>query len=171
MPLNSRVMSAYAFFERAIVYVLLGLLVVVVLFATWALASELLSWLWIRLSGGDRIDAHAANEFFERLNLLRKIFGGFMLVLIGIELMKTIVMYLDERVLHVEVVFTVAVIAIARHAIDLDIGETQPLTLVGMGAMILALTVGYFYYCKAIGHGVGVNGAGAKPPADRPGLH
>ena len=63
--------------------------------------------------------------------------------------MKTVVAYLDEHELHVEVVFTVAMIAIARHAIDLDLAVTPPLTLVGMGVLIVALACGYYIFRKA----------------------
>jgi uncharacterized membrane protein (DUF373 family) len=71
------------------------------------------------------------------------------MILIGLELMKTIVMYLDERVIHVEVVFSVAMIAIARHAIDVDFNNVPPLAMIGIGAIIIALAVGYFYFKKA----------------------
>ncbi len=39
--------------------------------------------------------------------LLREVFTGFLMILIGLELMKTIVMYLDKHVVHVEVVLSV----------------------------------------------------------------
>jgi uncharacterized membrane protein (DUF373 family) len=47
------------------------------------------------------VDLHA---LFARMDLLREVFGGFLLLLIGLELAKTVVMYLDEQVLHWEVV-------------------------------------------------------------------
>ncbi len=48
---------------------------------------------------------------------LPEIFGFFMLILIGIELLETIRAYLVENVVHVEVVIEVALIAIARKVI------------------------------------------------------
>ena len=68
--------------------------------------------------------------------------------------MRTVVTYLERHELHVEVVFmvfTVAMIAIARHAIDVDIEHVEPVALIGMGALILALTLGYFLYRRAVG--------------------
>ena len=151
MPVKAQAMKAYTWFEQGIVLILLALLIIVVVMGTWSLASEILVRAYGRLTGAPPIRHEEIAEFFERLSVLREVFGGFMLVLIGIELMKTVVMYLDHRVLHVEVVFTVAVIAIARHAIEIDIAEEQPMMLIGMGAMVLALTIGYFYFRKAIG--------------------
>jgi len=45
---------------------------------------------------------------------------------------------------HVEVVFTVAMIAIARKVIILDIKEVSSLTLIGIGVIIVALSAGYY---------------------------
>jgi uncharacterized membrane protein (DUF373 family) len=63
--------------------------------------------------------------------------------------MKTIVTHLDEYVIHVEVVFLVAMIAIARHAIGDDSNKVPPLAMIGIGAIIVAVTIGYYYVKKA----------------------
>jgi len=55
------------------------------------------------------------------LNQLMDLFGIFMLVLIGIELLDTIKVYLKENVMHVEVVVLVAIIAVARKVVVLKI--------------------------------------------------
>jgi uncharacterized membrane protein (DUF373 family) len=55
---------------------------------------------------------------------LLEIFGLFMLVLIGIELLEMIKIYLDEKVIHVEVVFMVAIVAIARKGVTLDVKKS-----------------------------------------------
>jgi hypothetical protein len=81
----------------------------------------------------------SALEFLKKFAMLRQVFGAFLLILIGVELMRTVVTYLEKHELHVEVVFTVAMIAIARHAIDVDIEHIDPLALLGMGALIVAL--------------------------------
>lgn len=75
---------------------------------------------------------------------LLDIFGMFLLVLIGIELLETVKMYLTEKKVHVEVVFAVAMIAIARKVITLDVQELSSLTLLGIGAIIAALSAGYY---------------------------
>ena len=68
-----------------------------------------------------------------------------MLVLIGIELLETIMKtYLTQDQPHYEVVLSVAIIAIARKVIILDLKEVDSLSLIGIASIILALTAGYF---------------------------
>jgi uncharacterized membrane protein (DUF373 family) len=80
---------------------------------------------------------------------LLELFGLFMLVIIGIELLETIMKtYLTQGIPHYEVVLTVAIIAIARKVIILDVHETDNLSLVGIASIIFALTVGYYFMKK-----------------------
>ncbi len=77
---------------------------------------------------------------------LLEVFGLIMLVVIGIELIETVMKtYLVEGVDHVRVVLSVALIAIARKVIILDLHEVSSLSLMGVGVIILALAFGYFF--------------------------
>ena len=58
-------------------------------------------------------------------NELLNIFGIFLLVLVGIELVYTLKTYLTENALHVEVVLMAALIAIGRKVIILDVIESN----------------------------------------------
>ena len=76
---------------------------------------------------------------------LLDIFGLFMLVLIGIELLETIMKtYITQGQPHYEVVLSVAIIAIARKVIIIDVKEIDSLSLLGIASIVLALTAGYF---------------------------
>ena len=80
---------------------------------------------------------------------LLEIFGLFMLVLIGIELLDTIAKtYMAESVDHAQIVMAVAIIAIARKVIILDVKDLSGLALVGIAAIILALCIGYYLIKK-----------------------
>jgi uncharacterized membrane protein (DUF373 family) len=83
------------------------------------------------------------------------IFGLVFMVLIGLELLETIKTYLTKDQLHVEIVFLVAMIAVARKVIILDIKELDAVMLLGIAALILALAAGFFFvrlaYRKAPG--------------------
>jgi len=81
---------------------------------------------------------------------LFEIFGFFMMILIGMELLESIRTYLTDEVLHVEVVFLVAMIAIARKVIILEVKDLDPLVLIGIASIILALAGGYYFVKKAI---------------------
>lgn len=77
-------------------------------------------------------------------NELLDIFGFFMLVLIGVELLESVKTYLSKNVVPVEVVFSVALIAVARKIIILDVKELSSFTLLGLASMVVALSVGYY---------------------------
>jgi uncharacterized membrane protein (DUF373 family) len=80
---------------------------------------------------------------------LLEIFGLFMLVLIGIELLETIAKtYMAESVDHAQIVMAVAIIAIARKVIILDVKDLSGLALVGIATIILALSIGYYLIKK-----------------------
>jgi len=82
---------------------------------------------------------------------LLEVFGYFLLVLIGVELLETVKMYLKKDVFHVRVVIEVALIAMARKAITEEPHDVQPLTLFGIAALILALAVASYFQRKAEG--------------------
>lgn len=76
---------------------------------------------------------------------LLEVFGYFLLVLIGVELLETVKMYLKKDVIHVRVVIEVALIAMARKAITEEPASVPSLTLFGVAALILALAVASFF--------------------------
>lgn len=150
MQVREAVLRSYVVVERVIILALLVLLMLVVFSATAQFAIEILRRTW-HLLLGTRLGPESALEFLHKFAMFRQVFGAFLLILIGVELMRTVVTYLESHKLHVEVVFTVAMIAIARHAIDVDIEHVEPIALIGMGVLILALTLGYYLYRRAVG--------------------
>jgi len=118
--------------ERVIVLSLLVMMVAVVLLSTvdlgWTIVKDIITPPLFLLDVDELLD----------------VFGMFLLVLIGVELLETVKMYLTKKTVHVEVVFTVAMIAIARKVIILDVKELPSLTLMGIGVIIIALSAGYY---------------------------
>jgi uncharacterized membrane protein (DUF373 family) len=86
------------------------------------------------------------------LNLeeLLEVFGFFLMVLIGLELLETIKAYLEQDKVHVEVVVLVAMVAIARKVIILDLDEMDAEMLLGVSAVIVTLSVAYVLITKAL---------------------
>lgn len=119
-------------FEKFITVSLIIMMAVVILLATIELG-------WIIIN-----DIITPPVLLLDINEMLDIFGLFLLVLIGIELLETIKAYLSERVIRVEVVIIVGLIAIARKVIILDVKELSSLTLIGIAAIILALSAGYY---------------------------
>jgi uncharacterized membrane protein (DUF373 family) len=124
-------------FEKIIIRVLVALMAFVLLLSTVELA-----WVIIK-------DIITPPILLLEIDELLDIFGLFMLVLIGIELLDTIAKtYMAESTDHVQIVMAVAIIAIARKVIILDVKELSGLALVGIAAIILALSIGYYLIKK-----------------------
>ena len=77
------------------------------------------------------------------------VFAFFLMVLIGLELVETTKMYLEEDVFHVEVVVLVAIIAVARKIIIIDYESVSYSMLLSVAALMIALSIGYFLLKKA----------------------
>jgi uncharacterized membrane protein (DUF373 family) len=87
----------------------------------------------------------APPRFLIRVQGLLEIFGYFLLVLIGIELLETLKAYFKKDVIHVRVVLKVALIAIARKVIIEEPNTVASLTLVGIATLILALAIAFYF--------------------------
>lgn len=120
-------------FKRILISIIIFLLAFVLILSTVELIYVIIK------------DVISPPLFLLELDELLEIFGVFMLVIIGIELFESIIKtYLREDVDHVKVVLAVAMIAIARKVIILDIKEVSSLTMLGIAAIILALSIGYY---------------------------
>ena len=92
-------------FEHLIVKSLMLMMAIVVFLATVELAYILVK------------DIVSSPMFLLNIDELQEIFGMFMLVLIGLELFESIQIYHKDRVVRVEIVILVAIIAVARKVI------------------------------------------------------
>jgi uncharacterized membrane protein (DUF373 family) len=124
-------------FEKVMIQALMVMMAIVLLLATLDLG-----WLIVK-------DIITPPFVFLSVAQLLEIFGLFMLVVIGIELLETIMKtYITHDQPHYEVVLSVAIIAIARKVIILDLKEVESLSLVGIASIIIALTGGYYLMKK-----------------------
>jgi uncharacterized membrane protein (DUF373 family) len=119
-------------FERAVVMALIVMMALIIFLSTVELG-------WIII-----LDMITPPIILPQITELLEIFGFFLLILIGIELLETIRAYLVEHVVHVEVVLEVALIAIARKVIILEPKEMSSLTLFAIATLILALGAGFW---------------------------
>lgn len=119
-------------FETGLIYVLLFLMAVVLAFSTlellWRVLKDILSPPFLQITIEGLID----------------VFGLFMVILIGLELMESVKAYLRDNIFQIEVILIVAMIAIARKIIILDLKKMDVLEVLGIGAIILSLSVSYF---------------------------
>ena len=118
-------------------YVLNGTLLFMLAFVV-LLATIDLGWIIVK-------DILTPPLFLLEADELLELFGAFLLVLVGMELLNMVKAYITEKTVHVEVALVVAIIAIARKVVILEPKELDGLTLVGIAAIIFALTVGYYF--------------------------
>jgi uncharacterized membrane protein (DUF373 family) len=120
--------------QKLVAVALACLLLIVVLLSTVHLALLIAEEIW----------QHP--RFVVPVQGLIEIFGFFLLVLIGVELLETLKAYFRKDALHVRIVLEVALIAMARKVIILEPDRVSALTLFGVAAIILAL--GVAFYCE-----------------------
>jgi len=124
-------------FEKLVVISLIVMMVFVIFLSTirvgWILVEEMFRPPLMLLKAED----------------LMRLFGFFLLVLIGIELLESVKTYLTEDKIHVEVVLSVALVAVARKIITLDLTKYSPLLVLAIAAVVIALSIGYFLLKKA----------------------
>ena len=130
-----RGLSFYQKFEHAVVLVLVGLIAVVVIAAVWSLAVKILFGLV--LSG--RVDPTDPAVF-------QGVFGMIFTVIIALEFKRSLQIVTERRdtVVQVRAVILIAMLAIVRKLIILDIGPANTGELFGLAAAILALGAVYW---------------------------
>jgi hypothetical protein len=86
-----------------------------------------------------------APRFLIPVQGLLDIFSFFLLILIGVESLETLKAYVKKDVIHVRLVIEVALIAMARKVIVLEPDHVAGPILFGMAALILALSVAFYF--------------------------
>jgi len=126
-------------FERIIAFILIGMMSVIIILSVlelgWTIAKDI-------------IDNFKGPLNFMVLDNLLAIFGLFLLILIGVELLETMKIYLRDDTVHIEVIILVAIIAIARKAVVLDLEKVDAITIMSLGVLVIALATGYFIIKK-----------------------
>ncbi len=79
------------------------------------------------------------------------ILGLFLSVLIALELIETVEVYFHSHSIHVEIVVLVAIIALARKIIILDLSKYTPMVLFSLGFLVLVLGITYYLVKRASG--------------------
>ncbi|MDD4972706.1 MAG: phosphate-starvation-inducible PsiE family protein [Bacteriovorax sp.] len=119
-------------FEQLITTILMLLMVLVV---TMTVAD--LAWLLFK-------DAITSPVLILDTSELLDIFSMFLLVLVGIELVETLKIYVFQHEIRTEIIILVAIIALARKIITLDLKEVSNGSLLGVAAIMLSLSIAYY---------------------------
>ncbi len=125
-------------FEMLVVRILIVMMGIVL-----SLAVIDLGWLIVK-------DIIESRYFLLSVEQLLELFGLFLLVLIGLELLETVMKtYITKGQPHHEVVLIVAIIAVSRKIIIMDLKQMDALVLAGIAFLVIGLAVGYFLMKKS----------------------
>ena len=122
-------LTFYQKFEHVSVLVITALIAIVIVFAIWNLALKIL--LAVFTSGFDPTD----------YAVFQALFGMIFTVIIALEFKRSLLVLAERRdsVVQVRAVVMIALLAVVRKLIILDLSSTEALQLFALSAAILAL--------------------------------
>ena len=122
--------------ETLIIYVLIAILLVSVVLGTLELGRAML-----------RVIFEPPFLLIEPKTLFES-FGLFLVILIGLELLKLLKLHVAQHKLRPELVIEVAIIAVCNKVVTLDVKALPAETLLGLAALLLALAAGYYVFAR-----------------------
>lgn len=130
-----RALSLYQRFEHIVIIILTALIAVIVVVAVWHLILKVLFGLVLP----GKIDPSDYTMF-------QAVFGMIFAVIIALEFKKSLLVVAERRqnVVQIRSVVMIALLAICRKVIILDIKETDALEILALSAAILALGIVYW---------------------------
>jgi uncharacterized membrane protein (DUF373 family) len=131
-------LTFYQKFEQLCVLALTGLIAVIIVFSLWHLALN--------------IFLGVLNNTFDPTNyeVFQTVFGMIFTVIIALEFKRSLLVLADRRdgIVQVRTVILIALLAVVRKLIILDVSHTEPLQLFALAAAILALGGVYWLVCN-----------------------
>ena len=123
-------LSFYDRFEHVVVLILTGLIAIVIVAAVWNLALKILFSLVL----SDTFDPTDHGVF-------QAVFGMIFTVIIALEFKRSLLVLAErgETIVQVRTVVLIAMLAVVRKLIILDLSKTEALQLLALSAAILAL--------------------------------
>jgi uncharacterized membrane protein (DUF373 family) len=141
--------TAISRFERFVVTILQWLLILVIVIALIELGAVIFRVIATALAGDASSLLLRMDSIAELQHSVQRTFAGVLLIILGLELLDTLKVYFTEHRLRLEVILIVAIIAVGRHIIQLDLERLEATVLLGIGVLVVALTAGYFLIKRA----------------------
>lgn len=131
-----KLLTIYQKFEHAVILVLTALIAVVVAFALWNLVLKIL--LSIVSSGGFDPTDYAVFQAF---------FGMIFTVIIALEFKRSLLVVAERRrgIVQVRTVLLIALLAIVRKLMIIDLSEAEAQQVFALAAAIMALGAVYWF--------------------------
>jgi uncharacterized membrane protein (DUF373 family) len=128
-------LSLYQRFEHVVILILTALIAIVVVVAVWNLSLKIL------------FDLIVAGRFdLSDYSVFQAVFGMIFTVIIALEFKKSLLVVTQRKssVVQIEAVVVIALLAICRKVIILDLSETDAWHILSLAAAILALGIVYW---------------------------
>lgn len=134
LRISFRGLTLYESFEHAVILVLTGLIIAIVASATWHLA-EVVALLILT------DEVHPANQA-----VFQTVFGMIFTVIIALEFKHSLLIVLarQESIVRLRSIILIAMLAMVRKFIILDLGDAAATQLFALSAAILALGIVYW---------------------------
>ena len=131
-------MTVYERFEQAVALILTGLIAIIIVVALVELSKEVLK----------TVVAGTMNPLDHRL--FQTLFGQILTLLIALEFKHSIlkVVARKESIIQVKTVLLIAMLAISRKFMILDLDQVQADTILALAAAVIALAVAYWLIRK-----------------------
>jgi uncharacterized membrane protein (DUF373 family) len=122
-------MTLYEKFEQIVIFLLIGIIAVIVVASLWALLREVVNRLVLGALG--------ALEYAT----FQVVFGMIFTVVIALEFKRSLLVAAKRSfgILQVRTIILIALLAITRKFIILDLGETEPAKIAALAGAALAL--------------------------------
>jgi uncharacterized membrane protein (DUF373 family) len=128
-------LTLYEKFEQIVILILTGLIAIVIVFAVWNLALKI-------------FHAVIAPQSFDptEYSVFQAVFGAIFTVIIALEFKRSLLVVArrQENIVQVRTVILIALLAIVRKVMILDLASTEALQLFALAAAILALGAVYW---------------------------
>lgn len=126
--------------------IIAGILMVLMFLVVGVVTIEILYAFVVSILPGG---ATATSEIVMSEKEMLATLGLFLTVLIALELIETVEVYFRKHSIHVEIVVLVAIIALARKVIILDLTKYSPMVLFALGFLVVGLGATYFLVRRA----------------------
>lgn len=120
-----------------------------VLIAALALGATIL--LIVLMARNLFAEAAGVESMSDLFPAMQRSLAGVLVVVLALELLETLKTWFVDHHIRVEVILVVAILAVGRHVIQIDFEHTPGIVLLGISAVIVALTSGYFLIRKING--------------------
>jgi uncharacterized membrane protein (DUF373 family) len=77
------------------------------------------------------------------------IIGNFLVVVIAVELLDTLILYIKKNKLFPELILLVVLTAVGREVLVTDLAHVDPLLLIGVGVVLVAVSGSYYLVKRA----------------------